>query len=228
MSGVSRKPGPQPAAAVLALGALDQSREVAAAAVDAGRVGPPGEAVGEAQDRAVELEALARGPRALAHGLECGDLGHPPQDTGPACDHADPWPSLTRSQLLAGAGAVALPAAPARARAARRAGGGDARPGAAPRAAPPTRASRPVFNGRYDGVHPAAVAQPLDARDLAAALQVARARGHRRAHPRGRPQLHRRLDRRRRRDPRPAPPARASSCWPTAACWRAPACARSS
>ncbi len=35
---------------------------------------------------------------------------------------------------------------------------------------------RPVFNGRYDGVHPAAIAQPLDARDLAAALRVARAR----------------------------------------------------
>ena len=39
------------------------------------------------------------------------------------------------------------------------------------------RARAPVFNGRYDGVRPAAVAQPLDARDLAAALRVARARG---------------------------------------------------
>ncbi|MDX6619147.1 MAG: hypothetical protein QOK36_1533, partial [Gaiellales bacterium] len=37
--------------------------------------------------------------------------------------------------------------------------------------------ARPVFNGRYDGLHPAAIAQPLDARDLAAALRVARARG---------------------------------------------------
>ena len=36
---------------------------------------------------------------------------------------------------------------------------------------------RPVFNGRYAGVRPAAIAQPLDARDLAAALRVARARG---------------------------------------------------
>ena len=36
---------------------------------------------------------------------------------------------------------------------------------------------RPVFNGRYAGVRPAAIAQPLDARDLAAALKVARARG---------------------------------------------------
>ena len=86
-------------------------------------------------------------------------------------------PGLTRSQLLAGAAAVALP----RARRARR-----------PRwlrwplrcaarfccpAAPPTRASRPVFNGRYAGVRPAAIAQPLDARDLAAALKVARAHG---------------------------------------------------
>jgi hypothetical protein len=35
----------------------------------------------------------------------------------------------------------------------------------------------PVFNGRYAGLHPAAVAQPLDPRDLAAALRVARARG---------------------------------------------------
>jgi FAD/FMN-containing dehydrogenase len=34
----------------------------------------------------------------------------------------------------------------------------------------------PVFNGRYAGVRPAAIAQPLDARDLAAALRVARAR----------------------------------------------------
>ena len=34
----------------------------------------------------------------------------------------------------------------------------------------------PPYNGRFAGVRPAAVAQPLDARDLAAALRVARAR----------------------------------------------------
>jgi hypothetical protein len=35
----------------------------------------------------------------------------------------------------------------------------------------------PVYNGRYAGIRPAAVAQPLDERDLATALRVARARG---------------------------------------------------
>jgi hypothetical protein len=83
---------------------------------------------------------------------------------------------LTRTQLLVGASAAAVPR---RAR--------TPAPLAALRAAmrgpvllPGTTAyqrARPVFNGRYDGVHPAAIAQPLDARDLAAALRVARARG---------------------------------------------------
>ena len=76
------------------------------------------------------------------------------------------------------------------------------------RAAPRTARIAPVFNGRYAGVRPAAVAQPLDARDLAAALRVARARELARAHPRGRPQLHRRLDGRGRRGAGPAAAAR--------------------
>ena len=85
-------------------------------------------------------------------------------------------PDLTRAQLLAGAGAAALPLrrrapAPLAALAAAMRG-----PVLLPGSAAYNRV-RPVFNGRYDGVHPAAVAQPLDARDLAAALEVARARG---------------------------------------------------
>ncbi|MDP9258066.1 MAG: FAD-dependent oxidoreductase [Actinomycetota bacterium] len=82
---------------------------------------------------------------------------------------------LTRSQILVGAAGVALPAR-------RRAPGPLAALAAAMRGPvllPGTTAYNritPVFNGRYAGVRPAAVAQPLDARDLAAALQVARAR----------------------------------------------------
>jgi hypothetical protein len=83
---------------------------------------------------------------------------------------------LTRAQFLAGAGVAALPLqrrtpGPLAALAAAMRG-----PVLLPGSAAYTRA-RPVFNGRYDGVHPAAVAQPLDASDLAAALRVARARG---------------------------------------------------
>ena len=83
---------------------------------------------------------------------------------------------LTRSRLLAVAGAAALPVrrrapAPLAALAAALRG-----PLLLPGSAAYERA-RPVFNGRYDGVHPAAIAQPLDARDLAAALRVARTRG---------------------------------------------------
>jgi len=83
---------------------------------------------------------------------------------------------LTRSQLLAGAAAVAVPLrtrtpAPLAALAAAMRG-----PVLLPGSAAYARI-RPVFNGRYAGVRPAAIAQPLDARDLAAALKVARARG---------------------------------------------------
>src|SRR6195952_3338092 len=83
---------------------------------------------------------------------------------------------LTRAQLLAAAGVAVVPLRrgappPPAALAATRRG-----PVLLPGSAAYDRA-RPVFNGRYDGVHPAAVAQPLDARDLAAALRVARARG---------------------------------------------------
>ncbi|HET6174542.1 MAG TPA: FAD-binding protein [Gaiellales bacterium] len=82
---------------------------------------------------------------------------------------------LTRAQLLAGAGAVAVPRrgrapAPLAALAAAMRG-----PVLLPGTAAYARL-RPVYNGRYDGVHPAAIAQPLDPKDLAAALRVARAR----------------------------------------------------
>ncbi|MDX6665863.1 MAG: hypothetical protein QOG68_2069, partial [Solirubrobacteraceae bacterium] len=83
---------------------------------------------------------------------------------------------LTRAHLLAGAGLAALPLR-------RRATGPLVALTAAlrgpvllPGSAAYERA-RLVFNARYDGVHPAAVAQPLDARDLAAALRVAHTRG---------------------------------------------------
>jgi len=84
-------------------------------------------------------------------------------------------PVLTRSQFLVGAAAVAAPArrrapAPLAALAAAMRG-----PVLLPGSAAYARLA-PVFNGRYAGVHPAAVAQPLDANDLAAALRVARAR----------------------------------------------------
>lgn len=83
---------------------------------------------------------------------------------------------LTRSQLLVGAASVAVPGrsrapAPLAALAAAMRG-----PVLLPGSAAYDRIA-PVFNGRYAGVRPAAVAQPLDARDLAAALRVARARG---------------------------------------------------
>ena len=84
-------------------------------------------------------------------------------------------PGLTRSQLLVGAGAVALPRsrrAPAPVAALKAAMRG---PVFTPGTAAYARIA-PVYNGRYAGVHPAAVAQPLDARDLAAALKVVRAR----------------------------------------------------
>jgi FAD binding domain/Berberine and berberine like len=84
-------------------------------------------------------------------------------------------PGLTRSQLLLGAAAVAVPLrtrtpAPLAALAAAMRG-----PVLLPGSAAYKRMA-PVFNGRYAGVRPAAVAQPLDANDLAAALRVARAR----------------------------------------------------
>jgi FAD/FMN-containing dehydrogenase len=84
--------------------------------------------------------------------------------------------ALTRSQFLLGAAGVAVPArtrapAPLAALAAAMRG-----PVLLPGTAAYTR-MRPVFNGRYAGVHPAAIAQPLDPNDLAAALRVARARG---------------------------------------------------
>jgi FAD/FMN-containing dehydrogenase len=84
-------------------------------------------------------------------------------------------PGLTRSQLLAGAGVAALPRqrrapAPVAALAAAMRG-----PVLLPGSAAYARIARP-YNGRYANVRPAAVAQPLDARDLAAALRVARAR----------------------------------------------------
>ncbi len=84
-------------------------------------------------------------------------------------------PGLTRSQLLVGAGAVALPRrrlAPAPLAALASAMRG---PVYLPGSAAYTRLA-PPYNGRYAHVRPAAVAQPLDARDLAAALRVARAR----------------------------------------------------
>jgi FAD/FMN-containing dehydrogenase len=82
---------------------------------------------------------------------------------------------LTRSQLLVAAAAVSAPPrtrapAPLAALAAAMRG-----PVLLPGSAAYARL-RPVFNGRYDGVHPAAIAQPVDATDLAAALRVARAR----------------------------------------------------
>jgi FAD binding domain/Berberine and berberine like len=86
-----------------------------------------------------------------------------------------PMPGLTRSQLLVGATAATLPRrrlAPAPLAALSAAMRG---PVLLPGSAAYERA-RPVFNGRYDGVRPAAIAFPLDARDLAAALRVARAR----------------------------------------------------
>jgi FAD/FMN-containing dehydrogenase len=84
-------------------------------------------------------------------------------------------PALTRSQLLLAASAVAAPGrrrTPAPLAALKAAMRGPVLlPGKAEyaRIAPP-------FNGRYAGVRPAAVAQPLDARDLATALRVAHAR----------------------------------------------------
>lgn len=84
--------------------------------------------------------------------------------------------ALTRSQLLLGAAAVALPSrsrAPSPLAALATAMRGPVfLPGTAAYAR-----LRPVYNGRYDGVRPAAIAQPLDAGDLAAALKVVRARG---------------------------------------------------
>lgn len=83
---------------------------------------------------------------------------------------------LTRSQLLVSAAAVGLrsrsraPAPLAALAAAMR--GPVYLPGTAAYAR-----LRPVYNGRYAGVRPAAIAQPLDAADLAAALKVVRARG---------------------------------------------------
>ena len=84
--------------------------------------------------------------------------------------------AFTRSQLLVGAAAVAVPRhtrtpAPLAALAAPMRG-----PVLLPGSAAYARL-RPVFNGRYAGVRPSAVAQPLDPKDLAAALRVARARG---------------------------------------------------
>ncbi len=87
----------------------------------------------------------------------------------------DSMPALTRLQLLSGAGVVALPGrrrAPAPLAALEAAMRG---PVALPGSAAYARLA-PPYNGRYAGVRPAAVAQPLDARDLAAALRVARAR----------------------------------------------------
>jgi hypothetical protein len=84
-------------------------------------------------------------------------------------------PGLTRSQLLAGAGAVALPLR-------KRAPGPLAALSAALRGpvllpgTPAYARAAPVYNARYDNMHPAAVALPLDARDLAAGLNVARVR----------------------------------------------------
>ena len=84
--------------------------------------------------------------------------------------------ALTRSQLLAGAAVVAV-AVRVRTPAPLAALAGAMRgPVLLPGSAAYARL-RPVFNGRYAGVRPAAIAQPLDARDLAAALEVARARG---------------------------------------------------
>jgi FAD/FMN-containing dehydrogenase len=82
---------------------------------------------------------------------------------------------LMRSQFLVGAAGVAVPGrrrapAPLAALAAAMRG-----PVLLPGNAAYSRIA-PVFNGRYAGARPAAVAQPLDARDLAAALRVARAR----------------------------------------------------
>ena len=203
-SGVSRKPGRSPRLRYSCSARAIRPSRIAAAAVDARRVGAPREAVGEAQHGAVELEALARRPGALADVLECGDLGHPAQDT-PARMPA--MTGLTRSQLLVGAAAVALPRASADAGSAGGAGGGDARPGSAAGQRRPTRASarlqRPLRRRA-----PAAIAQPLDAGDLAAAPE-GRARARTPVpRARGRPQLHRRLDRRGRRRARPAAPAR--------------------
>ena len=84
-------------------------------------------------------------------------------------------PTLSRSQLLFGAGAVALPGrrrvpAPLAALEAAMRG-----PVLLPGSAAYARIA-PPYNGHYGNVRPAAVAQPLDARDLAAALRVARAR----------------------------------------------------
>ena len=99
---------------------------------------------------------------------------------------------LTRSHFLLGAAGVALPArtrvpGPLAALAAAMRG-----PVLLPGSTAYGRIA-PVFNGRYAGVRPAAVAQPLDARDLAAALRIARARSLD-PNPGGRPQLHRRID----------------------------------
>jgi FAD/FMN-containing dehydrogenase len=85
-------------------------------------------------------------------------------------------PALTRSQFLAGAAAATMPGrartpAPLAALAAAMRG-----PVLLPGSSAYARL-RPVFNGRYAGVRPAAIAQPLDPEDLAAALRVARARG---------------------------------------------------
>jgi hypothetical protein len=83
---------------------------------------------------------------------------------------------LTRSQLVLGAAALAVPGrtrtpAPLAALAAAMRG-----PVYLPGTAAYARL-RPVYNARYDGVRPAAIAQPVDASDLAAALKTARARG---------------------------------------------------
>ena len=83
--------------------------------------------------------------------------------------------ALTRSQLLVGAAAVAVPgrsAPPPRWRRSPR----RCAARSCCRALPRTRASPPSSTAATPGVRPAAVAQPLDARDLAAALRVARAR----------------------------------------------------
>lgn len=82
---------------------------------------------------------------------------------------------VTRSQFLIGAAGAAVPLrkrtpAPLAALATAMSG-----PVALPGSAAYARLA-PVFNGRYAGVRPAAIAQPLDPGDLAVALKVARAR----------------------------------------------------
>ena len=224
---MSRKPGRRPRLRYSRSASPIRPSRSPPAAVDAGRVGAPREAVREAQDDAVELEALAAAARRARRRPR---VRRPPASAaGYGCENPTPCQaSRARSCSSAPAGRRAARGAAAPPAPRRRAEGCDARPGARCRARAAYARLAPVYNGRYAGVHPAAVAQPLDARDLAAALKVVRAREHPRAHPRRRPQLHRRLDRRRRRRARPAGACAASSCCRRHACWRAPACARSS